>query len=139
MKFAYSLLIALSFVLPHSAWAQDANSNDDIVANTQNDLLMVAGGGVVGAVLGLSTLSFYDKPSKHVSNIWTGAAVGIIGGVIVVALGHAQKTQEDLTAYSPKMTPEFSTAAREDWHFAHIADSASVRTVFSSNLWTTNF
>ena len=138
MKFACSLLIALSFILPHSAWAQAA-SNDDLVESTRNDLLMVAGGGVVGAVLGLSTLSFYDKPSKHVSNIWTGAAIGIIGGVIVVALGHAQKTQEDLTTYSPKVTPEFSTEAREDWHFDHIARTADVRTVFSSNLWTTNF
>lgn len=139
MKLACSLLIALSFVLPRSAWAQDASSNEDIVESTRNDLLMVAGGGVVGAVLGLSTLSFYDKPSKHVSNIWTGAAIGIIGGVIVVALGHAQKTQEDLTTYSPKVTPEFSTEAREDWHFAHIADNTDVRTVFSSNVWTMNF
>jgi len=139
MKFACSLLLTLAFVLPHSAWAQDANSNEDIVESTRNDLLMVAGGGVVGAVLGLSTLSFYDKPSKHVSNIWTGAAIGIIGGVIIVALGHAQKTQEDLTTYSPKVTPEFSTQAREDWHFTHIADSSNVRTVFSSNLWSTNF
>ena len=56
MKFACSLLLALSFVLPNAVWAQDANSNDDIVTNTRNDLLMVAGGGVVGAVLGLSTL-----------------------------------------------------------------------------------
>lgn len=138
MKFACSLLIALSFILPHSAWAQAA-SNDDLVESTRNDLLMVAGGGVAGAVLGLSTLSFYDKPSKHVSNIWTGAAIGIIGGVIIVALGHAQKTQEDLTTYSPKLTPEFSTEAREDWHFTHIASSSDVRTSFSSNFWTMNF
>jgi len=138
MKFACSLLIALSFILPHSAWAQAA-SNDDLVESTRNDLLMVAGGGVAGAVLGLSTLSFYDKPSKHVSNIWTGAAIGIIGGVIIVALGHAQKTQEDLTTYSPKVTPDFSSAAREEWHFANISKFSPVSSVASTPIWGTSF
>src|SRR5690606_32175938 len=116
MKLACSLLLALVFVLPRGAFAQDAQSDDNIVASTQNDILLVAGAGVGGAILGLSTLSFYDKPSKHVANIWTGAAIGIIAGVVIVAMTHAQKTQDDLTTYSPKMTPEFSTAAREDWH-----------------------
>jgi hypothetical protein len=139
MKFACSLLLVLSFVLPHAASAQDANSNEDLVENTRNDLLMVAGGGVVGAVLGLSTLSFYDKPSKHVSNIWTGAAVGIIGGVIVVALGHAQKTQENLTSYSPKMTPDFSSAAREEWHFANIAKFSPDSSLAATPIWGTAF
>lgn len=35
---------------------------------------------VGGSILGLSTLSFYGKPSDHVSNIYTGAAIGMIGG-----------------------------------------------------------
>lgn len=37
-----------------------------------------------GAILGLSTLSFYGKPSDHVSNIYTGAALGLIGGATYV-------------------------------------------------------
>ena len=139
MKFACSLLLALCFVIPRGAWAQDAAGGDDVVESTRNDLLMVAGGGVVGAVLGLSTLSFYDKPSKHVANIWTGAAVGIIAGVIVVAMGYAQKTQEDMTAYSPKLTPEFNSAAREEWHFANINKFSSVSSINSAPIWGTTF
>ena len=34
---------------------------DDIIKNTQNDILMVAAAGAGGAILGLSTLSFYDN------------------------------------------------------------------------------
>lgn len=33
-----------------------------------------------GAVLGLSTLSFYSQPGDHVSNIPLGALVGLIAG-----------------------------------------------------------
>lgn len=33
-----------------------------------------------GAVLGLSTLSFYSKPQNHVSNIPLGALLGFIAG-----------------------------------------------------------
>lgn len=137
MKLACSLLLALTFLMPRAAVAQD--SNDDIVASTQGDIMLVAAAGVGGAVIGLSTLSFYDKPSKHVSNIWTGAAIGIIAGVIVVALSHAQKTQEELSLYSPKVTPEFSTQDREEWHFSHIASLSDVRPSWSTHLWTTNF
>lgn len=138
MKLACSLLLALSFLLPSLAMAQDAQS-EDIIANTQSDIILVGAAGVGGAVLGLSTLSFYDKPSRHVSNIWTGAAVGIIAGVIVVALTHAQKTQEDLTTYSPKTTPDFTTAARDEWHFANISQLSPVSSELSTSLWKTSF
>jgi hypothetical protein len=40
--------------------------------------------GLGGAVLGLSTLSFYGEPQEHVSNIATGFALGIIGGTAFV-------------------------------------------------------
>lgn len=36
--------------------------------------------GLAGAVLGLSTLSFYGEPQEHVGNIWTGLAVGVVAG-----------------------------------------------------------
>ncbi len=36
--------------------------------------------GLGGAILGLSTLSFYGEPQDHIGNIWTGLALGALGG-----------------------------------------------------------
>lgn len=41
--------------------------------------------GLGGAVLGISTLSFYGQPQDHISNISTGFALGIIAGTAVVS------------------------------------------------------
>ena len=38
---------------------------------------------LAGAVLGLSTLSFYGRPQDHLSNIAVGFAVGIITGTVI--------------------------------------------------------
>ena len=43
-----------------------------------------------GAVLGLSTLSFYGKPEDHVNNITLGALLGFIGGAGYVAYDSTQ-------------------------------------------------
>ena len=40
--------------------------------------------GLGGAVLGISTLSFYGDPQNHISNITSGLALGIIGGSVYV-------------------------------------------------------
>lgn len=45
--------------------------------------------GLGGAVLGISTLSFYDKPQDHLSNV-------AIGGALGVALGSVYVTRESL-------------------------------------------
>ena len=137
MKLLSSLLVALALVLPQGALAQE---KDDLVKNTQNDLVLVGAAGLGGAVLGLSTLSFYDKPSKHVSNIWMGAAIGIIAGVIMVAVGSAQKSQEtldDQEAFSPKTTPDFATSDRYAWHMEETTPVG--RPTFESTFWTHSF
>lgn len=38
-----------------------------------------------GAVLGASTLPFYGEPGKHTKNIFYGAAIGAVAGVILAA------------------------------------------------------
>lgn len=37
-----------------------------------------------GAVLGLSTLSFYGRPQEHTDNITLGAAIGFVAGLTYV-------------------------------------------------------
>ncbi|MES2527513.1 MAG: hypothetical protein V4598_10515 [Bdellovibrionota bacterium] len=134
MKKIFSLLLAFQ-LLNAVAFAQD--SEDDIVKNTQNDILFVAGAGAAGAVLGLSTLSFVDKPSQHISNVWTGAAIGVIAGVIFVAYNSAQRGSEDLQT-DDEASLDFNSGERVAWH-----QKNSVLTVpqvqFGTEIWKTSF
>lgn len=123
------LMLTLSF--SSKSWAQA--DPDDVVKQTQGDLLVVVGAGLGGAVLGLSTLSFYDTPSKHLTNIWTGAAIGIIAGVIFVAVSHAQKAQNDFAS-----TKDFTTSDRFAWH-SDKSQSTSFPTPLQSTIWAARF
>ncbi len=138
MKALLSLTLLLSLVVPRVSCAQAAKE-DDLIASTQNDILLVAGAGVGGAVLGLSTLSFYDKPSRHLANIWTGAAIGIIAGVVVVALMHAQKSQDDLTGSVRPSSPDFATGERELWHVAQVEKNSALSGNLPQAAWSFSF
>ncbi|MFP5490553.1 MAG: hypothetical protein ACLGG0_03585 [Bacteriovoracia bacterium] len=138
MKVIFSLVLTLSLLSPSLVWAQVAEGEEDIVANTQNDIFLIAGAGVGGAILGLSTLSFYDKPSKNLANVWTGAALGIIAGVVIVAIGHANKSQETL-AVEAKPSQDFSTAERESWHVAQLDFSTLSNTQIAAPVWGMSF
>ncbi len=50
--------------------------------------------GLGGAILGLSTLSFYGRPQDHLSNIAIGFGVGIIGGTILMTYQAASNPRE---------------------------------------------
>jgi hypothetical protein len=91
-----------------------AQQDSDFVKNTQQDIMLVGAAGLGGAILGLSTLSFYETPSRHISNLWTGASIGIIAGVIFVAYNSAQKGSEELIGLHS--SEEFSTQERHSWH-----------------------
>lgn len=119
-------------VLVNPAFAQE--SEDDLIKTTQNDIMIVGAAGAAGAVLGLSTLSFVDKPSKHVSNIWTGAALGIIAGVIFVAYNSAQKGSEDLQSSS-----EFSSSERVAWHDQNATNLTLPSVQFGTQIWQLTF
>jgi len=114
-----------------------AEGEDDIIKNTQNDIFLVAGAGAGGALIGLSTLSFYDKPSKHISNVWTGAAIGIIAGVVFVAYSSAQKGSEELQGSLPSQG--FSTSERVAWHSEKTEALTLSSVQFGTQLWQTSF
>lgn len=82
-------------------------------------VLTVAGGALAGTVLGASTLPFYGSPGDHMQNIWIGAAVGTVVGVLVSAAAGFTQTSESLDAEDqqnmtmlkqPKPALEFSPA-----------------------------
>ncbi len=135
MKKLICALLSLHFFLAGSlfnpAFAQE---EDDIIKNTQNDIILVGAAGAGGAILGLSTLSFVDKPSKHISNIWTGAALGVIAGVIFVAYNSAQKGSEDLQS-----SKEFNSFERVAWHADHTENLTFSSVQFGTQLWELNF
>ena len=92
---AFSFLIFCSFLVtnPNKGVAQEG-STSGVLGDSLRDLYTVAGVGVAGSVLGLSTLSFVDKPGENLKNIVTGGAIGIILGVGIVAWKHASRSKD---------------------------------------------
>ena len=107
----YALVISFSF----SAFSQGNQNGTSVADDSMRDLLIVGGTGAMGAVLGLSTLSFVEEPSEHLKNIYMGASLGIILGVSYVAYTTANKEQE-LMVKAGKNAPVFSTKDRVVWH-----------------------
>ena len=79
--------------------------------------MIVGGAGAAGAILGLSTLSFVEKPGDHLKNVVAGAAIGIIVGVGVVAYLQATKSHDIYNqGNNSEDTSVFGTVARNEWH-----------------------
>lgn len=124
VKMIAQVLLFTSLLTSTSVLAQATEDDLEMLVNdTKNDLMVVVGGGLAGAVLGLSTLSFVDEPKDHTRNIIVGASVGIIFGVVFVAASQATKTQDLLNGEEDEMQPgamlnikEFGTYARLSWH-----------------------
>lgn len=113
-KLSYKFLVLIqliSLILAAPVWAQDAG--DDIIRDSMQDLSIVVGLGAGGAILGLSTLSFVEKPTDHLNNILVGASIGIIVGVAAVAYKQASKSN---ASYRSADTVDFSTLDRSAWH-----------------------
>lgn len=136
MKKILTLMLVIQLVFVSSAWAQ-GSAEDDFVKSTQNDLMLVAGAGVAGGILGLSTLSFVDKPSQHLANIWTGAAIGVIAGVIWVAYNSAQRGQEGLEMEEASLS--FETNERVAWHQENFQKLTSQEVQFGTGIYSINF
>ncbi|GIL17134.1 MAG: hypothetical protein BroJett040_08850 [Oligoflexia bacterium] len=76
--------------------------------------------GLGGAVLGLSTLSFYGKPQENIGNITTGFGLGVIAGTIYVTTqttmdqsfqNHDQKMGYQFASMTQKQKPPLFTMA----------------------------
>lgn len=123
LKFFRITALALSLIvsLSGSALAQDGDI-DALVDDTKTDLLTVVGGGLAGAILGLSTLSFVEEPKEHTRNIVVGASIGIIAAVGYVALSQATKSQELIYGVPEEgASLKFNTKERRQWHASNNA------------------
>lgn len=132
-----SLIVLASLMLTVApANAQDATAGGPDGPLT--DLYIVLGAGAAGAILGLSTLSFVDEPTKNLKNVSMGAAIGIILGVGIVIYNQATKTSTKM--YSADPTPltseQFAQVSKLDFNKQTTFDS------YRQNEWvnfTTSF
>lgn len=83
--------IFLTFTVPFDALAQNDELGTPSVGGPRKQLATIVFSGLGGAVLGLSTLSFYGRPQDKLSNIAVGFAIGIITGTIYTT--YKQATQ----------------------------------------------
>jgi hypothetical protein len=79
----FILSIGLLFQFQNPVFGQEGEGGEssDILSDSMNDVYLVVGAGLGGAVLGLSTLSFVDEPSENLKNVVVGGALGLIVGV----------------------------------------------------------
>jgi hypothetical protein len=70
--------------------------------------------GLVGGILGLSTLSFYDKPQDNIRNISIGAGVGMIAAAIYMTYNVAQVAPSGAGLVSPSEKSDWALVP--DWN-----------------------
>ena len=86
------VLVLCSIVTP--SFAQENPEAKTAANGPRKQMATIIFAGLAGAVLGLSTLSFYGRPQDRLSNIAIGFAIGVIGGTIYVTYGAATKPRE---------------------------------------------
>jgi hypothetical protein len=101
--FFLSLICVL--LLSQNSLAQTSTTSG--LTGFRRGLATVMLAGLGGAVLGLSTLSFYGEPQDHIGNIWTGLALGVLGGTGYVL---AQGASSNTMALDPVPRPQGQVA-----------------------------
>lgn len=123
-KLLTGLITAVILLNPLQLRAQDAAKSVGFVDESLGDLYVVLGSGVVGAVLGLSTLSFAETPKDHMQNVAIGGALGVVVGVGLVIFNQASKSSTFVSELPKKMTPETSeNLARVEFSKQKIAEN----------------
>jgi hypothetical protein len=108
MMIFLSLCLALT-ALPQTSWAQaQSETAAPELTGTRKQVATIIFSGLAGAILGLSTLSFYGRPQDHMRNIAYGAGLGIITGVAVTSYGIARSPYEGLQSMNLKFDDELS-------------------------------
>ena len=75
------LFIVFVLVVPQVSMAQIEGEREMVTVSPRKQLATIIFFGLAGAVLGLSTLSFYGRPQDKLKNIPIGFAFGVLGGV----------------------------------------------------------
>lgn len=103
------LCMSLFCITPCSAYAAPGTSQTS-TQSPRRHLANIVFAGLAGAVLGLSTLSFYGRPQDRLSNIAVGFAIGVIGGTAYTTYKAAAAPRD---FYGFDREPELWKVARE--------------------------
>lgn len=87
--FVFATVMSTALVSMPQAFAQGTMSEKPPAGGPRRQLGTIIYAGLGGAVIGLSTLSFYGRPQDKLANIAIGFAVGVIGGTIAVTYNAA--------------------------------------------------
>ncbi len=118
------LSLTLITLTPSMTFAADESQNAGLIDESIRDMTIVLGSGAVGAILGLSTLSFVEHPSDHWKNVAIGGALGIVVGVGAVIFNAASRSstmaigQATVVPVSPE---KFAMLSRQDFSNFRIA------------------
>lgn len=106
---ASSLVPAVAFAQATPSAAAEASSRSS--GGPRKQLATIVYAGLGGAVLGLSTLSFYGRPQEKLANIAIGFAFGIIVGTTYVTYKAASNPSE-FYGLRPQLERDFELASR---------------------------
>jgi hypothetical protein len=92
----FSACVGVNLATPTSAWAADKpdKANETTATGPRRHLTTIVFAGLAGAILGLSTLSFYGRPQDRLSNIAAGFAIGVISGTVYTTYKAASEPKE---------------------------------------------
>lgn len=130
MKLVMVLTLVCSFSLQSFAQATPEASGEEraTASGPRKQLATIIFAGLGGAILGLSTLSFYGRPQDKLSNIAIGFAVGVIAGTGYVTYTAATRPrefygdrpwteQEQLSLGSVNVAPNQGVPLKVGWNF----------------------
>lgn len=134
LKLAIVLVLISSVSIESFAQApQGSNATPEEMPRAggpRRQLATIIFAGLGGAILGLSTLSFYGRPQDKLSNIAIGFAVGVITGTGYVTYKAATRPQEfygdrpwieknglDVGSLAMRGSEEAQSAMKLNWAF----------------------
>jgi hypothetical protein len=106
-KFA---LVGLVIAMASTSFAQQAAPETRSTGGPRRQLATILFAGLGGAVLGLSTLSFYGRPQDKLANIAIGFAGGVIIGTTYVTYKAATNPSEFYGQVKPQSEDEFEVS-----------------------------
>ena len=99
-------------------FSSQASAQVSTSSSARRGLATVIFAGLGGAVLGLSTLSFYGEPQEHIGNIWTGLFLGAAGGTAYVLSSATQPSSNyDSLHLAPPRKNAAPTVLAWSWDF----------------------
>lgn len=121
IKLVLCFLLAFQFSLTPAMAQSPRTKGVTTSSGPRKQLATIIFSGLAGAILGLSTLSFYGRPQDHLSNMGVGLALGIIAGTTYTTWQAATRPRE----FYGSQLGRFDNADRRVWSEIELAQSAS--------------